>query len=196
MGKRKRLELERLAQEKKKRRKQIIIGGSLSVCVIALIAVFVMVSKPAPASTISSIPDSNGDLRVVVDSLQNGINYVDFGGNEEIIFFKDDDGVIKTAFDTCEECYAEGNVHFTLNEDTLTCNVCGTTQSVSILGTESWGGCQPLSITSDMRSDTDIEAVIPAAVLSYAEDMFSHWDTSDFSISLADYESGEEDIIE
>jgi len=197
VGKKRRLEeQERLEQQKKKRQKQIIIGALLSVCTIAVIVVLSNLSKPVPASIISSAPDSNGDLRVAVDSLKKGMNYIEFGSNEELIFFKDNDGAIKTAFDTCEECYARGNVRFTLSEDILTCSVCGTTQSISILGTESWGGCKPLSITSDMRNDTDAEVVIPAAVLSYSNDMFSQWDTSDFSISLAGYGASEEGASE
>lgn len=187
MGRRKQLEQERLEQQKKKRRKQIIIGTSVLVCIIALIAVWIITARPASVSTISIAPDSNGDLRVAVDSLQDHLNYIDYGGAEELIFWKDGDGVIRTAFDTCEECYSGGNVHFTLSGDTLTCSLCGTTQSVSILGTDGWGGCKPVSITTDMRNDAGTEVVIPAAILAYAADMFSHWDASDFSVSFADY---------
>lgn len=195
MGKRQKLEHERLKRQKKKRRKQIIIGASISVCVITLIVVLAFNAQPS-SSTLNIASDSNGDLHIAMDSLQNGLNYIDYGSDEELLLWKDSDGVIRTAFDTCEECYSRGNVHFTLSGSTLTCNLCGTTQSVSTLGTDSWGGCQPISITPDMRNDTDTEVIISDAILSYAEDMFSHWDASDYSVSFADYGTDEQHIHE
>lgn len=101
MGKRQKLEHERLKRQKKKRRKQIIIGASISVCVITLIVVLAFNAQPS-SSTLNIASDSNGDLHIAMDSLQNGLNYIDYGSDEELLLWKDSDGVIRTAFDTCE----------------------------------------------------------------------------------------------
>jgi len=201
MGRKSR-KIEQLEQQKKRRRKYIIAGVSGLVFIIALIVVFTVILRPKQGSrpygggaamtgAIQLFADSNGDLRVPLDRLRPRLNYISYGGDEELIVWKDGNGVIRTAFDTCEECYSRGNVRFTLSGNILTCSVCGTTQPLSVLGTEGWGGCRPVSITPAMRNDTDTEVVLPAAVLDYAADMFSHWKASDFSVSFAVYGTGE-----
>ena len=187
MGKKSEMAQERFEQKKKEKRNKRIVGISVSVCIIAAIVVLVILSQPAVVIPVGFAHDANGDLHIAVDSLQENLNYIDFGGTEELILWKDGDGRIRTAFDTCEECYSNGNVHFTLSGDTLTCNLCGTTKPVSELGLAEWGGCQPVSIISDIRNDSETEVIIPADVLAYTEQMFSYWNASDFSISLDTY---------
>ena len=195
--------IEQSGQQKKKRQKRIITG---TVC-IAITAVVIIACQPKqkeqppeggamPTSTIRLVLDDNGDLRVPVDILGDRLKYVNYGGKEALIILKDSDGGIRTALDTCEECYASGNVHFTSNGIILTCRQCGTEQPQSDLGTEFWGGCRPISITSKMRDDTDTEVVIPAGVLNYAEDMFKHWDQGDFSVSFNVYGTDEANVNE
>ena len=178
----------RLEKKKKKQIKQLIIGSVVTVAVI-IVVVFLVNFSPTALSSQNISLDENGDLRIPVAGLQKNLNYIDFGGNEELIVWKNNDGEIRTAFDTCAECYPGGNVHFTLDGTTLTCSFCGTTQAVSMLGSAEWGSCRPLSIIPDYRSDTDTEVVVPADVLSYSAQMFNAWDADDFSISLADYRS-------
>jgi hypothetical protein len=201
MGRKKRLEQQEQQKKKQQKQKKIIIIASVSICVIALIIVLVIILQQptqrrnyqaygggmAVASTIRISPDSNGDLRIPKDRLQNRLNYIAYGGKEDLIVWKDNNGEIKTALDTCEECYSKGSVHLTLSGSILSCSLCGTTQAVSVLGTEGWGGCRPISITPAMRNDTDTEVVLPAEVLTFARVMFSRWDALDFSVSFADY---------
>ena len=187
MGKRKKLAQEQLAQNKKKQKIHILIGAAVAVCALILVLLAFNASRPAPVSTIHIAPDASGDLRIPLASLPDDFHYVDFGGREEIILWKDGTGAVRTAFDTCEECFSLGDVHFTRSNANLTCNLCRTTQALSSLGIESWGGCQPVSIIPAVREDTDTEIVIPAGIISYATEMFSHWDASDFSVSLFSY---------
>jgi uncharacterized membrane protein len=203
---------EQSEQRKKKRRELIIIGASVLVCVIALTIILIKIVLPVFSdkktvsggnavmeNTIRIIPSLDGDLRIPVDSLQNLLNYIIYDGDEEIIVWKDNSGVIRTAFDTCEDCFIGGNIHFKLSGNILTCSLCSTTSPLLALGTEGWGGCRPISIIPDMRDDTDTEVVIPAAVLSYAKNMFASWKASDYSVSFENYgtdETGAEDAVE
>ena len=187
----KRRELERL-QLRKKKRLQLIIGISVSACLVAAVVFLIATSqRPVSSSTAYVSVDSNGDLRVPRDSLHSNLNYINYGGSEEMLLWEDGDGLIRTALDTCVECYPMGYVRFTLRGDTLTCSACGTTQSVTGLGTEGWHGCKPISITPEMREDTDSDVVIPASALAFAEDMFGHWDLSDFGMTFESYLTGE-----
>ena len=184
-------------QRKKKQRLYMIIGGAAALSAIIIITVIILVqsNKTAyqynPVSTaahnVRLSPDSNGDLRVPYESLEPGITYISYGGHEEIIVLQNFYGQYMTAFDTCEECYIRGNVHFTLRGNTLICNACGTWQDVAVLGTPEWGGCKPVSIIPAFREDTDTELVFPAELLSYARDMFSHWSVYDFGVTLDVY---------
>lgn len=186
----KKAEQQRLAGQRKKRRRRIINASALLGAVVLMVGLVVLAqSRPSSveAASLAFSNDANGDLRIETADLQSGLNYVDYGGPEELLLWTDSAGAIRTSFDTCEECYLGGDVRFALDGDTLICGMCGSTQSVETLGTAGWGGCKPISITTEMRADTDSEVVIPAGVLSYAEDMFAHWDASDFSVSFAEY---------
>ena len=191
MGKIRKMEREQAERQKKKQQKRNIIWASALICVAIGLIIWLIISQQTTSNAISVAPDDNGDLRVLSSSLSKDLNYIDYGADEEIIFWKDGSGVIRTAFDTCETCYPAGDAHFTLNRATLACSACGTTQPVSVLGTASWGGCQPISIIPEIRADTEGEVVIPAAVLAYAKQMFSRWDASDFSVTFATYETAE-----
>ena len=189
MGKRKRIEQERFARQQKKQKTLIVVGVSVIVCAIIGVVISFVNSMPASSNSMNIALDSNGDLRIPINRLQNNLNYVNFGGKEELILWQDNDGVIRTAFDTCAECYSLGNVHFSLHDSTLTCNQCGTTQPVSALGVDSWGGCQPVSLIPDIRNDTETEVVLSANVLSYAAMMFTNWDAANFSVTFSAYEN-------
>jgi len=186
----KRRELERIRQKKRKRI-NLIIGVSVSVCLVVVIAVLIITSLRNTAVKANYTIDSSGNLHVPLDGLHDNLNYINYKGSEELILWTDGDGSVRTALDTCIECFPMGYVHFTLAGSILTCSACGTTQSVTGLGTAGWSGCKPISITPEMREDTDSEIVIPSAALAFAEDMFSHWRNSDFSVTFASYIAGE-----
>ena len=190
MGKARKMEREQAERQKKRKQQKNLILISASACILVALFAWLLISQQVTTGTISISPNANGDLHVPKNRLQNNLTYVDYGGTEELIFWNDGNAV-RTAFDTCEECYSGGDIHFTLNNSTLTCSLCRTTLPVSTLGTAQWGGCQPVSIIPEIRSDTGAEIVIPAEVLAYARRMFSRWDASDFSISLETYQAAE-----
>lgn len=51
-----------------------------------------------------------------------------------------------------------------------------------------WGGCQPVSIPTAARLDTENEIVISSEAIDYAVHMFEQWDSDDMSITFADFE--------
>ena len=187
MSKNKKLEQEQLKQQKTKRRNRIIIGSIIAVCAVVVLIILVNLSQASKGASVTGAIDENGDLRIPKASIQRGLNYLNFGGMEELIIWENDSGEIKTALDTCEECYLSGNVHFTLTGKTIICNVCGTSQPVSVLGTASWGGCQPVAIVEDIREDTDAEIVVPAEVLTFANNMLYRWATEGFVVDFSSY---------
>ena len=69
----------------------------------------------------------------------------------------------------------------------MTCGACGNTYPVSDLGINSWGGCQPVSIPPEYRSDNENEIVFSNRLLTFAEEMFSEWDNLEFDLSMENY---------
>lgn len=176
------------AEKRKRQKRNKIIGGVISCCV--LIAVLVIVLQPRP---LGFTRNANADVLVKASDVKNGLNFLDYGGPEQIILWRDDDGSIHTALDTCAECYGGGDVHYGLSGTNLVCSICQSSQPVTVLRNASWGGCQPVAIPASYRADTDAEIVIPADVLAFAEDVFAHWDAADYSVSLAQY--GDPDAV-
>ena len=80
------------------------------------------------------------------------------------------------------------NVHFTCNGGEMVCSACGTTIIVSDFGIQNWGGCQPISIPTMARLDTDSEIIISSKAIDYAVHMFEQWDSGDMSETFANFE--------
>lgn len=191
MGKAKRERALALQKQRRRRILTVVITAAVIAVVIAVTAAAsIMVNRKNTAYKNLSIPLSvDGSLHISASELSSGLNYVDWGGAEELILYRSGDN-IAAAFDTCEECYTRGSVHFTRDGDIMQCSVCGTTTPVSGLGAQSWGGCQPLAIPSSARLDTDDEVVLSAEVMTYASDMLALWDNGDLNATLERFGQG------
>ncbi|MDR1538639.1 MAG: Fe-S-containing protein [Clostridiales bacterium] len=184
--KRKEQEAAKIKELQRKRRIQYIAASSVAaVAVIGIIAAVYLNSPRELHSNIS--PDSSGNVAVAASSLGSGLNYFNYGGSQDLVIWKNSSGGYRSAFDVCEECFDTGRAHYTLQNDTLTCESCGTTMALENSGIASWGGCQPVSIPVEYRQDTDSDIVIPSGVLSYASAVFSSWENGDYSNTLENY---------
>lgn len=169
---------------------KVIIAGLF---VIVLIGMVVMLW--AANSTDESAPiqtfflNENGDLLLPISELNEGFQYVDYGGNHDLLLWQDSDGTFYTAFNSCQECYSRGNARYTYNNGLLTCQSCGNQINVQSMRSESWGGCQPITIPVEYRADTETEIIIPAAVFTYSDAMFQLWDSGDFSMTMENFNS-------
>lgn len=120
-------------------------------------------------------------------NLTEDFQEVDYGGSHTLLFWRDEDGTIYTAFNACQECYARGNARYTYQNGTLRCQACGNQIDVQTMRTAAWGGCQALAIPAAYRADTKTEIVFPAKLLTYSDTMFQAWDGGDFSSTLENY---------
>lgn len=180
-------ERERIRRKKILRNSLIVAGIIVVIIGIMVISNIINAGKTAFQGMDISLAE-DGSLHVDRTVLGNGFNYVNWGGSEELILYSTNDGEVMAAFDTCEECYPEGEVHFTRNGEEMVCSVCGTTSAVSDFGAQDWGGCQPVSIPTVARLDTDSEIIISGEAIDYAVRMFEQWDSGDMSVSFAYFE--------
>ena len=188
MGRKRR---ERLENEKKRKNRQrtiIALVSTATVCIIVALVMFAH-SGPDQTATISMNKNEDGSLTVPLSALSANLNYIDYGYEQKLLTMIDTNGIVRTAYNTCVECYALGNTQYTLNGNTsLLCSACGNSFPLSTLGTSSWGGCQPVSIPPEYRQDNEYEITFPHELLSFAEEMFAQWSDQNYDLSLEQFE--------
>jgi hypothetical protein len=92
----------------------------------------------------------------------------------EIIAVKAPDGTLRTALNTCQVCYDSGRGYYEQDGDELVCQNCGNRFGMSQVAVVK-GGCNPVGITEDLRSETDEAITIPLDLLKQAVPLFSNW---------------------
>lgn len=130
-------------------------------------------SKP----TAISATDENGDMVILASDITETATF--YGYDEldtyiEVLAVKSSDGTIRTAFNTCQVCYASGRGYYIQQEDDLICQNCGnrfTMDDVEVTR----GGCNPIPIVKEMKEVTDTTITIPKALFAETEGIFANW---------------------
>jgi uncharacterized membrane protein len=92
----------------------------------------------------------------------------------EVLAVKASDGTIRTAFNTCQVCYASGRGYYIQQGDYLICQNCGNRFKMDDVEVTR-GGCNPVPILDDMKEVTDTTITIPKDLFSEAEVIFENW---------------------
>jgi uncharacterized membrane protein len=117
------------------------------------------------------------DLVIPVSELtENAIFYpVDIEGTRlEVLAVKAPDGTIRTAFNTCQVCYASGRGFYKQQGTVLVCQNCGNRFRMSQVGVRS-GGCNPVPISAANKTVTDTDITISREYLKEAKGIFARW---------------------
>ncbi len=173
-------------QSDKKRNRFWICAFGIPLAVIVLV-IAVVIKEQTRETNVSVTLNSNGDFVVNVADIGNEFYNYDYGGEHDILIWKDGNGTVRTAFDTCEECFSTGNAHYEYENGVLVCQSCQTEFPINSFGNKSWGGCQPVAVATDYRTDTEEQIIIPAEVLNYANDVFEAWKAGDFTVTMENY---------
>ena len=94
----------------------------------------------------------------------------------EVLALRAPDGTIRTAFNTCQVCYSSGRGYYKQVGDRLVCQNCGNrflASQVEIIK----GGCNPIPITKDLKTETADTITISKALLEEAAPLFLKWKT-------------------
>jgi uncharacterized membrane protein len=122
-------------------------------------------------------PIADQDLVIkTAEVTENAIFYpVDIEGRRlEVLAVKAPDGTIRTAFNTCQVCYASGRGFYKQQGTVLVCQNCGNRFRMSQVGVRS-GGCNPVPIFAANKTVTDTAITISRDFLKEAKDIFSRW---------------------
>jgi uncharacterized membrane protein len=111
-----------------------------------------------------------------VEITENAIFYpVDIEGTRlEVLAVKAPDGTIRTAFNTCQVCYASGRGFYKQQGTVLVCQNCGNRFRMSQVGIRS-GGCNPVPIFPANKVVTDTNITISKNFLKEAKVIFTRW---------------------
>lgn len=92
----------------------------------------------------------------------------------EVLAFKDKNGKVHTAFNTCQVCYSSGKGYYIQEGDNLVCQNCGNKFGVDQVEIKT-GGCNPLPIFEDEKTTTSSEITVPYETLKKSETFFANW---------------------
>lgn len=176
------------AAQKKKRNNTILIIIVFAVLVVVIACVAVLsgnsetesetTAETTTESTAASETISSGESLVIncSDITESASFYpINVDGTEmEVIAIRDDDGDIRTAFNTCEVCYSSGKGYYVEEGDYLVCQNCGNKFTAEDIGTEAYG-CTPWPILDDEKTVTDSTIEISYDFLVESKNIFASW---------------------
>jgi len=96
------------------------------------------------------------------------------GVRMEVLAVKAPDGSIRTAFNTCQVCYASGRGYFVQTGTLLVCQNCGNRYRMSQVERRA-GGCNPVPIFPANKTVTSDTITISAEYLRQAKAIFERW---------------------
>lgn len=96
------------------------------------------------------------------------------GVKAELFAVKASDGSIKTAFNTCQVCYDSGRGYYIQQGDVFVCQNCGNQFKTTDIERVK-GGCNPVPITKDLKTDDGKTIKIASNILNSARELFSDW---------------------
>jgi uncharacterized membrane protein len=117
------------------------------------------------------------DLVIPVSEVtENAVFYpVDIEGTRlEVLAVRAPDGTVRTAFNTCQVCYASGRGFYKQQGTVLICQNCGNRFRMSQVEVRS-GGCNPIPIFAANKTVTGTTITISREFLREAKAIFARW---------------------
>lgn len=164
----------------------------IAVILCAAVAATLVVRKNAGNGSASADNDAKGSssseaitiaegesLVIPVSEVTSTASFykVNVDGTEmEVLAVKDSQGNIRTAFNTCQVCYASGRGYYVQDGNVLVCQNCGNQFTVDHVEVES-GGCNPWPIFSGNKTVTDESIEISYDFLKESREIFANWKT-------------------
>lgn len=121
----------------------------------------------------------NGDLRILKKEITPTAKFFQYkldGVLMEVLALRAPDGTVRTAFNTCQVCYSSGRGYYVQQGDVLVCQNCGNRFKASQVEIVK-GGCNPIPITSDLKTEDANTITIAKSLFAEAKPIFLKWKT-------------------
>ena len=146
--------------------------------ILLLFAILIPALLPGCGQKAQPVSLEEGDyLEIPTDALNETIQFFSVrvdGLTMEILASRDEDGTVRTAFNTCQVCNGSAYAYFEQDGDNFVCQNCGNVFPSTVIGQES-GGCNPVPITTDTYAEENGVLTIPAAFLEANAARFKNW---------------------
>ena len=134
----------------------------------------------APDDSITAVPEeaalASDGMSIPVSELDENPRFYEAdvdGLTVKVIALKLPSGDIRTAYDACQVCYDSGRGYYEQAGDVLVCQNCGNRFQIEQVGVVA-GGCNPVPIGEDKRTEVGSSVVIPTEVLKEGAPLFSY----------------------
>jgi uncharacterized membrane protein len=141
----------------------------------ALITLVAADNSPAGSSTHALI--KNQDLIIPLSDISSTAQFypVEIDGTRmEVLAVQASDGTYRTAFNTCQVCYASGRGYYKQSGNLLVCQNCGNRFRMNQVEVQS-GGCNPVPIFAQNKTVDSEKIVISKEFLQKAKGIFARW---------------------
>jgi hypothetical protein len=121
----------------------------------------------------------NGDMQIIKKEVTATAKFYQYkldGVLMEVLALRAPDGSVRTAFNTCQVCYSSGRGYYVQQGDVLVCQNCRNRFKASQVELIK-GGCNPVPITKDLKTETADTITISKALFAEAKPIFVNWKT-------------------
>jgi uncharacterized membrane protein len=142
-----------------------------------MVTVLLFVTAAAFAADGDRQPVVDRDLVITLSEVSSTAQFypvVIDGVGMEVLAVQAPDGTIRTAFNTCQSCYASGRGYYKQNGNVLVCQNCGKRFRLTQVEVSS-GGCNPVPIFPANKTQDSEKIVISRAYLAQAKQIFARW---------------------
>jgi hypothetical protein len=121
----------------------------------------------------------NGDLQIEKKEITPTAKFFQYkldGVLMEVLALRAPDGTVRTAFNTCQVCYASGRGYYVQQGDVLVCQNCRNkfkASQVEIIK----GGCNPVPISAELKTEDANTITIGKWLFAEAKPIFLKWKT-------------------
>lgn len=156
--------------QQKSRNKLLVLGGIIILLILGFISTLDFGKK-------SNDEVASGDITIIKSEITETAKFYPYNVgniNMEVLAVKASDGTIRTAFNTCQVCYDSGRGYYVQEGDELVCQNCGNRfqlDQIEIIK----GGCNPVPILEEDKTDDGTNIVILQAFLEGNKDLFGNW---------------------
>jgi len=160
-----------ITEVKKKRYFKLAALSVASLAIVITAAALILINSGG--KTVAK----DSDLAIPLSEVSEKARFypVEIGGTKmEVLAVKASDNTVRTAFNTCQVCFASGRGYYVQEGNYLVCQNCGnrfSTDDVEVTR----GGCNPVPITSENKTVDGGNIIISKEFLAQAKEIFSNW---------------------
>ncbi|MDF1616927.1 DUF2318 domain-containing protein [Petrocella sp. FN5] len=156
------------------KKKGLYLGSGLIAILLIVVLTLATGKDPEPEVLASN---NAGELIIDKANITKTASFYPYESNGtymEIIAVRANDDTVRTALNTCQVCYNSGRGYYEQLGNVLICNNCGnqfTIDQIELIK----GGCNPVPIVDDMKTENDTTIAINPESLAAFEPLFANW---------------------